>query len=88
MEIEVLENEKDKLKIRVHDNTTVLNLVNENLWKQKGVDLTAVTVEHPYLSYPVITVKSKTAKKALLDAIAQIDTDTKDLRKKIQAKLK
>ena len=88
MEIEVLENTADKLKIKVHDNTTVLNLINENVWQQKGVDLSAVTVEHPYLSKPVITVKSKKAKKALLDAIAQVDTDVKDLRKKLQSKMK
>ena len=88
MEIEVLENSADKLKLRVHDNTTILNLVNENVWSQTGVDFSAVTMEHPYLSYPVITIKSKKAKKALTDAIDQITTDTKDLRKKFQAKMK
>ncbi len=88
MEIEVLESSADKLKLRIHENTTVLNLVNENVWNQTGVDFSAVTMEHPYLSYPVITIKSKKAKKVLTDAIDQIVTDTKDIRKKLQAKLK
>jgi DNA-directed RNA polymerase subunit L len=81
MKIEVLEETDDKLKLRFHDNTTVVNLVNENLWQQK-VDLAAVTLDHPYLSKPVLTIRSKKARKALLDATEKIIDDVKDLRKK------
>ena len=87
MKIEVLEDEKETLKLEVHDNTTLVSVINENLWKQK-VDVAAFKVDHPYLSKPILLVKSKNPKKALLDATAQIIDDVKDLRKKLQAELK
>ena len=82
VKIEVLEETDDKLKLKVDDNMTVLSLVNENLWQQKGVDMAAVTVEHPYLSKPVLTVKSKKAKKAVIEATEKIVDDMKELRRK------
>lgn len=87
MKIEVLENEKDKLKVEIHDNTTLVSLVNENLWLQK-VEVAAFKVDHPYLSKPVLLVKSKNPKKSLLDATEQVIDDVKDLRKKLAAELK
>ncbi|MEK6888446.1 MAG: RpoL/Rpb11 RNA polymerase subunit family protein [Candidatus Aenigmatarchaeota archaeon] len=88
MKIEVLENEKETLKIEVHDNTTLLSVINENLWQQKGIDMAAFKVDHPYLSKPILIVKSKNPKKALLDATEQVIDDVKDLRKKFQAEIK
>lgn len=88
MKIEVLENEKDTLKIEVHDNTTLISVINENLWQQKGIDMAAFKIDHPYLSKPILIVKSKNPKKALLDATEQVIDDVKDLRKKLQAELK
>ena len=88
MKIEVLENEKETLKIEVHDNTTLINVINENLWKKKGIDMAAFKVDHPYLSKPILIVKSKNPKKALLDATEQVIDDVKDLRKKFQAEIK
>ncbi len=88
MKIEVLEDEKEKLKLEIHDNTTLINLINENLWRQKGVDTAAYKVDHPYLSKPVLLIKSKNPKKALLEATEQIVEDVKELRKKLQNELK
>ncbi|HLD39089.1 MAG TPA: RpoL/Rpb11 RNA polymerase subunit family protein [archaeon] len=88
MKIEVLENEKDTLKIEIHDNTTLVSVINENLWQQKGIDMAAFKVDHPYLSKPILIVKSKNPKKALLDATEQVIDDVKDLRKKFQAEIK
>ena len=87
MRIEVLEDEKETLKLEVYDNTTLVSAINENLWQQK-VDVAAFKVDHPYLSKPILLVKSKNPKKALLDATAQVIDDVKDLRKKLQAELK
>ncbi|MFA4819848.1 MAG: RpoL/Rpb11 RNA polymerase subunit family protein [Candidatus Aenigmatarchaeota archaeon] len=88
MKIEVLENEKDTLKIEIHANTTLVSLINENLWQQKGIDMAAFKTDHPYLSKPILIVKSKNPKKALLDATEQVIDDVKDLRKKLQTELK
>ena len=87
MRIEVLEDEKETLKLEIHDNTTLVSLINENLWQQK-VNVAAFKVDHPYLAKPILLVKSKNPKKALLDATAQVVDDVKDLRKKLQAELK
>ncbi len=84
MKIEVLEDEKDTLKIGIHDNQTLVNLINENLWRQK-IDMAAYKVDHPYLSKPVLIVKAKNPKKALLDATEQVIEDVRDLRKRLQA---
>ena len=87
MKIEVIEDEKDTLKLEVHDNTTLINVINENLWQQKGIDMAAFKVDHPYLSKPVLIVKSKNPKKSLADAADQVVEDVKDLRKKLQSAL-
>lgn len=87
MEIKVLEDEKETLKLEIHDNTTLVSVINENLWQQK-VNIAAFKVDHPYLSKPVLLVKSKNPKKALLDATEQVVEDVKELRKKLQAELK
>ena len=78
----------ETLKIEIHDNTTLVNLINENIWQQKGVDMAAYKVDHPYLSKPVLVVKSRNPKKTLLDATEQAIEDIKDLRKKVQNELK
>ncbi len=87
MEIKVLEDEKETLKLEIHDNTTLVSVINENLWQQK-VNIAAFKVDHPYLSKPVLLVKSKNPKKALLDATEQVVEDVKELRKKLQSELK
>jgi DNA-directed RNA polymerase subunit L len=84
MKIEVLENEGNKLKIKMHDNMTFINLLNENVWQQK-IDVAAYTREHIYLTQPTMFVKSKDPKKHLLDAAEQIITDVETLRKRLKA---
>ena len=87
MKLEVIENEDGKLKIKVPD-LTLVNLVNENIWHQKGIDVSAYAPEHPYLEQPVLLVKAKNPKKAVLDAIGQIQDDAKDLKKQFNAQMK
>ena len=82
MKIDVLEKKKDRLKISL-SNLTFVNLINEKLWKGK-INYSAYSVDHPYLSKPVLLVKSTDPKKSMLNAAEQIIADTKDLRKKFQ----
>lgn len=88
MEIEVLENDDEKLKIEVKDNLTLINLINENLWKQRGLDYAAYAQQHPYISKPVLLVKGRNPKKALVEAAERVVEDVKDLRKQLQRELK
>jgi DNA-directed RNA polymerase subunit L len=81
MKIEILENEGDKIKIEIHDSVTLVNLLNEMVWKQKGVDFSAYSQKHPYLSKPVLVVKGKNPKKIVLEATEQIIEDVKELKK-------
>jgi len=84
MKIEVIENEKDKVKIEIHDNLTLVNLLNENVWKQKGVDVSTYSKQHPYLSKPVLLVKSKNPKKTILDAAEQVIADVTEIKKQFK----
>lgn len=86
--VEVLEENDDTLKIEIHDNLTLINLLNENLWKRRGLDYAAYAQDHPYISRPVLVVKSKNPKKALLEAADRIVEDVKDLRKQLERELK
>ena len=88
MKIEVLESKDDEVKIEIHESLTLVNLLNENIWKTKGLDYSAYGVEHPYLSKPVLTVKSKNPKKTILDAAEQIIEDVKELRKQVEREFK
>lgn len=88
MKIEVLENEKEKVKMEIHDNLTLVNLLNENIWKQKGTDISTYAMEHPYLSKPVLLVKSRNPKKTILDAAEQIIADANELKKQFKAAAK
>ncbi len=87
MKIEVIEEDKEKLKIRVHNNLTLVNALNENVWKQK-IDYAAYKVDHPYLSQPELVVKGKNPKKALLDAAEQVIADAKEMKKHFQKAVK
>ena len=87
MEIQILEENDNLLRVEV-DNTTLVNLLNEKIWKQRGVDFSAYRIDHPYLSKPVITVRGKNPKKTLIDATDKILEDVETLRKKFQSALK
>ncbi len=87
MEIRIIEETDDMLKVEV-DDATLINLLNEKIWKQKGIDFSAFSIDHPYLAKPVITVRAKNPKKALIDATDKIVEDVETFRKKLQAALK
>lgn len=83
MKIEVIEQSDEKLKVKL-DDLTLVNLLNENIWKQRGLHYAAYAIEHPYLSQPVLTVKSKDPKKTLIEAAERIADDAKELKKKLK----
>ncbi len=85
MQIEVLENEDNVLKIKT-DDLTLVNLLNETIWKKatKSLDYSAYRIEHPYLSKPVLIVKSKDPKKTLIDAAEQVIEDVGKLKKSLE----
>ena len=89
MNIKVLENEKDRLKIDI-DDLTFVNVLNEVIWNQDkaSLDYSGYSVDHPYLSNPILVVKSKNPKKTIIDAALQIEKDVKALKKQATTQLK
>lgn len=87
MKIEVLENEDEKLKIKLDTNLTLVNLLNDALWKEK-VSLSAYKMEHPYLAKPILLVKSKNPKKSIINAAEQVIEDVKEFRKHFSTAMK
>ena len=87
MKIEILEDGDEKLKIKVDTDLTVMNLLNERIWQQK-VDASAYKADYPYLSKPILMVRAKNPKKAIVDAAGQIVEEVKDFRKHFAAAVK
>lgn len=85
MNIEVIENKDDNLKIKI-DDLTLVNLLNETIWRKatKSLDYSAYSIEHPYLSKPVLIVKSKDPKKTVIDAAERIAEDVAKLKKELE----
>lgn len=78
MEINILENSKDEIKLEL-ENLTIAEILRVYLNKDDSVSFAAWGREHPTKN-PVLLVrtKGKTAKKAINDAVSKI---TKDLDK-------
>jgi len=89
MNITVLENEKDKLKIDI-DDLTFVNVLNEVIWNQDraSLDYAGYSIDHPYLANPVLVVKSRNPKKTVIDAAEQIIKDVNALKKQALAQMK
>jgi len=57
VEIEILEEEKNKIKFKVTGEThTILNLIRNELFKDENVDFAGYMVEHPLVGGAIFTV--------------------------------
>ena len=87
MEIEVLNEEKDRLELKFSETDHgLLNMIKEALWKQSGVELASFKLEHPEISKPVFVLKTKgkEAKKVWNSAIDSIEEDLEKLDKELK----
>ena len=75
MEIKILKEEKDDLEISI-DNLTIAELLRVYLNKQDDIELAAWKREHPSKA-PILKIKTKgkSAKKALEQAIEDIEKE-------------
>ncbi|HRZ85171.1 MAG TPA: RpoL/Rpb11 RNA polymerase subunit family protein [Candidatus Paceibacterota bacterium] len=79
MEIKILKDEKNELEILI-DSLTLVEVLRSYLNQDENVSFAAWKQEHP--NKPIllkIETKGKTAKKALQDAIEQIEKETEKL---------
>ena len=86
VEMKVVENEKGKLKVEINDNSTIVGMVNDQIWNQKGVDLSTFSMGHPYLGKPILLVKGKEPEKAVIEAAEKVSDSIKSLRKQLEKK--
>lgn len=71
--IKIIKSDKNELKVEIA-NLTLAELLRKELWNDEDVVASAWQRDHPSKN-PILLVqtKSKTAKKALLDAMARLE---------------
>ena len=88
MKLEVVEDEKNKLKIAVEgESHTLLNILRENLWEAKA-DQATYLIDHPYLSRPEIIIHSDNPKKTLASAAQLTIEQAREFEKEFSAAVK
>lgn len=88
MKLKKVEDKKNKLVVEVEgEGHTFLNLLRENCW-EAGAEQASYMMEHPKLSEPQITVRGKNPKKILKKASKITEKQAKEMKKKLNKKLK
>jgi DNA-directed RNA polymerase subunit L len=88
MEFRAVEKTKDGIKLEVAGEThTLLNLIRENAFKN-GAAQASYIIEHPYMSQPMLIIKSGQPKKVMKDSADQIVYDVSKFKKAFEAELK
>ena len=91
MEIDLLEKEKDSIKIRIKDaDLTLISPLVMELLEDKDVDIVKYTAGSTNLTLPTLYVKVRTGKPqtALKRASKVLANDIKEGREKLEKKLK
>lgn len=88
MKLELLESDKNLLKVKVAGEThTLLNLLRENCWKEKADQATYIQ-EHPYIAEPYVVVRSKEPKKTLANAAQLVVEHAKEFKAEFEKAIK
>jgi len=84
MKFEYIKDEKNEAEIEI-DNLTIAEILRVYLDNDDAVSFVAWKKEHPSKN-PILTIKSKgkTVKKALQDAVSQIDKDSNSVVSKFK----
>jgi len=79
MEIEFLEQSKEKWQIKLINEThTFCNIIRKELWKDKDLKQAGYFIKHTLTDHPVLVVESKNPKKTLLNTIESIKKTNKE----------
>jgi len=89
MEIKVLEENKEKIVLEViGEDHTLLNLIRDELWQDKDVEVAGYHIDHPLVSNPVLTIETngkESAKKALQSCLDRLKKKNKEFLEKLKA---
>ena len=88
MEIKILDEQKDRLKISIEGATpTLCNALTKEIWKDKHIKGAGYRVEHPLKPIPIMSVETDGAdpKKSILAAVKRLDKQAEDFKKSAKA---
>lgn len=92
MEVELLEKEGTKMKIKIiGEGHTFCNALRKKLHEDDRVETAAYNIEHPLLSEPIMHVKTvsrKSPKRALIRAAKGLAEDYERVGKELEKALK
>jgi DNA-directed RNA polymerase subunit L len=91
MEVEFTKKSENHLEFTLKgEKHTYPNLLKTRLLQDKDVEFASYVQDHPYNNEAKFVVKTgkKPAKKAVLDAIAKIDSELEELGKAVKKSLK
>ncbi len=88
MDVVVLENEKNRLKLEIQgEGHTFCNVLKKELWNEGSIDIAGYSIKHSLTAEPVLTVEVSKGdpKKVLLDAVGRLKKINKELKEKSKA---
>lgn len=82
MEIKILEETKNRIKIEIKDEShTLLNALRDELWNSKDTKVAGYRLEHPLISNPVLVLESEDKpRNVLLETINRLKKRNKEFR--------
>jgi len=87
MNLKILEDEKEKLKVEVAGETpTLTQLIATQVWKEDGE--AAAIREHPFMEEPKIVVLGSNPRKLLEKSLAALQEQCDELKEGLQTALK
>ncbi len=81
--MKIVESKNDKIVMETEETPTLLNLLVDRLWNEKGIEKTAYGSKHPFLEKMQLLVEGKNLKKAIENACDSIVKDCDKLVKKL-----
>ncbi len=86
MEVMIIKNTKKEFEFEIIGDKTIFNPLKQKLLENKDVEYAGWNVEHPLLSNPRFSVRTKNgeAREILKNAIAELKKDIEDVRGQLE----
>jgi len=81
--MKVVKSSENKVILETEETATLLNLLVERLWNEKGIKKAAYGSKHPFLEKNLLIVEGSNIKKAIENACNSIIRDCNELLKQI-----
>lgn len=81
--MKIVESKEGKVILETDENATLLNLLVERIWEQKGVKRAAYGTKHPFLENTELLVEGTDNQKAIMKACDSIIKDCDALLKQL-----